>query len=125
MLATCADATKLGEACVGRRVTWYGQWTNSTSATVKGKKGAMHVFNTVGPDGDYSFAFPFIAEDTNPLQTVPRGQDVRAHFDAKWGPSRVVTVTGTIARVEKLIMIGQGTRDRVPVLADITITINY
>jgi hypothetical protein len=45
-------------------------------------------------------------------------------FDRKWGPSHIVTVTGTISRVETLIFIGRGTRYNVPVLTDIKITIN-
>jgi hypothetical protein len=122
---TVAEATRLGRGTVGRRVKWWGQWTNSQSETVKGKKGAVHVFNSPDANGDYTFQFPFMAEDTNPLDSVPRGMDVRAHFDAKWGPARIVIVTGTIAKVERLIMIGQGTRDNVPVLTDIAISLDF
>jgi hypothetical protein len=121
---TCADATKSGNDCVSRRVTWVGEWTHSQSAMVNRKMGASHIFNTVGPAGAFSFDYPFIAEDPHPLPSVPRGMNMHDHFNAKWGPTRIVTVTGTIARVERLIMIGKGTRDDVPVLTDITITIN-
>lgn len=122
---TCADATRMGRNSVGQRVRWHGMWTNSDGETVKGKRGAVHVFNTPDFNGDYTFAFPFMAEDTNPLERVLPGQNVGAHFDAKWGPSRIVIVSGTIARVTRLIVIGSGTRDNVPVLTDITISLDY
>src|SRR5712692_2556191 len=57
---TCAEATKLGDDCVGRRVNWVGQWTNSQSTRIGNKEGSQHLFNTRGPKGDFSFDYPFI-----------------------------------------------------------------
>jgi hypothetical protein len=117
---TCMEATKLGADSVGRRVTWIGQWTHSQS---KGK-GEKHIFYTQGPGGEFSFDYPFEAEDPKPLDHAQNGENVKEYFDSKWGPSRIVTVTGTINRVETLIFIGRGTRYSVPVLTDIQIKIN-
>ena len=96
----------------------------SQSATVGRKQGSKHLFDTDGSQGVFSFDYPFVAEDPNPLQSVGKGQNVKEVFDQRWGSTRIVTVTGTIVRVEKLTVIGQGTRNNVPVLTDITITIN-
>jgi hypothetical protein len=117
---TCVEATKLGPDCVGRRVTWVGQWTHSQSSG----KGSKHIFNSQSPTGQFSFDCPFEAEDPKPLDRGQKGENVAEYFDKKWGPSRIVTVTGTISRVETLIFIGRGTRYNVPVLTDIKITIN-
>jgi hypothetical protein len=117
---TCVEATKLGADSVGKRVTWVGQWTHSQS---KGK-GEKHIFYTQGPSGEFSFDYPFEAEDPTPRDPGRNGESLTSFLDRKWGPSHIVTVTGTISRVETLIFIGRGTRYSVPVLTDIKITIN-
>jgi hypothetical protein len=121
---TCLEATKMGRDCIGERVTWVGKWTNSQSAAVGRGNGSKHLFNSQGAQGNFSFDYPFVAEDPKPLPTIGKGQDIRAAFDQRWGPSRIVKVSGTITNVETLTVIGQGTRYNVPVLTDITITIN-
>jgi hypothetical protein len=121
---TCAEATKQGSECVGQRVTWVAKWTLSQSAPVDRQKGAQHIFYTQGPNGDYTFDYPFVAEDPKPLELSKKGEDIRADHARKWGPTGIVTVTGTITSVRTLILIGQGTRYNVPVLSDIKITIN-
>ena len=117
---TCVEATKLGADSVGKRVTWVGRWTASQS---KGK-GEKHIFYTQGLSGEFSFDYPFEAEDPTPRDPGRNGESMTSFFDRKWGPSHIVTVTGTISRVETLIFIGRGTRYNVPVLTDIKITIN-
>src|SRR5579864_295480 len=114
---TCMEATKLGTDSVGKRVTWVGKWTHSQSSG----KGSKHTFDTQGPDGDFTFDYPFEAEDPKPLDRGQSGENVRERLDRTWGTARVVTVTGTISRVETLIFIGRGTRHDVPVLSDIQI----
>jgi hypothetical protein len=117
---TCVEATKLGADSVGKRVTWVGKWTHSQSSG----NGEKHTFDTQGPSGEFSFDYPFEAEDPRPRDQGRNGESITSYFDRKWGPSRVVTLTGTISRVETLIFIGRGTRYSVPVLTDIKITIN-
>jgi hypothetical protein len=121
---TCAEASRIGDRCIGERVTWVGKWIHSQSARVGHEKGSQHIFNTQGPQGDYSFDCPFIAEDPNPLERAAKGQNVKERHDKRWGSTRIVTVTGTIARLETLVFIGKGTRHDVPVLSNITITIS-
>jgi len=121
---TCIEATKQGVDCVGERVTWVGKWKSSQSATVERQKGSQHFFYTQTPDGGFTFDYPFIAEEPKPLELAKRPQDIRPLHEMKWGPSRVVTVTGTISQVKTLIYIGEGTHYNVPVLTDIKITIN-
>jgi hypothetical protein len=118
---TCKEATRLGDGCIGRRVTWRGKWTHSQNATVGQQKGSEHVFNTPGPKGEFSFDYPFVVEEPTPLPAVVKGQNVRTPVDQKWGPTRVVTVTGTISRVVTLTVGGEGFHFKVPVLTDVTI----
>ena len=115
---TAAEATRMGKSCVGQRVTWVGKWTHSQSS---GTNGSKHIFETQGSEGSFSFDFPFVTVDAKPLEKLAKGQNVSEHFDELWGPTRVVTVTGTIAGLEKVIFIGRGTREQVPVLTNITI----
>ena len=117
---TCVEATKLGADSVGKRVTWVGKWTHSQSSG----KGEKHIFYTQGPSGEFSFDDPFEAVDPRPRDPGRNGESMTSFFDRKWGPSHIVTVTGTISRVETLIFIGRGTRYNVPVLTDIEIKIN-
>jgi hypothetical protein len=121
---TCIEATKQGVDCVGERVTWVGKWKSSQSATVENQKGSQHFFYTQSPQGGFTFDYPFIAEEPKPLELAKRPQDILPLRDKKWGPSLIVTVTGTISQVKTLIYIGEGTRYNVPVLTDIKITIN-
>src|SRR5262249_26444451 len=85
---TCADATKQGADCVGRKVAWVGKWKSSQSATVEKQKGSEHFFYTQTPDGGFSFDYPFIAEDPRPLDSPKQAGGIREYFDRKWGPSR-------------------------------------
>lgn len=117
---TCKEATKLGEGCIGRSVTWRGKWTHSKDTTIGQQKGSEHLFNTPGPKGDFSFDYPFLVEEPTPLSAVVKGQNVKARVDQKWGPTRVVTVTGTISRVVTLVT-EDGLRYKVPVLTDAAI----
>jgi len=52
------------------------------------------------------------------------GRNITEAHNKRWGPTRVVTVTGTISRVVELMFIGRETRNDVPVLTDIQITID-
>src|SRR5262249_57714322 len=99
-------------------------WKSSQGATVEKQKGSEHFFYTQTPDGGFSFDYPFIAEDPKPLDSPKQAGGIREYFDRKWGPSRIVTVTGTISQLKTLIYIGEGTHYNVPVLTDIKITIN-
>ena len=119
---TCAEATKLGESAVGQQVSWTGKWIHTKSTRRGPKGGTDHVFETRGPKGDFTFDFPFVAEDTKGWEPVPKGTDLIEHHKKLWGPNNIVTVTGTIKRVETLIFINRGERYNVPVLTDITIS---
>jgi hypothetical protein len=121
---TCMEATKLGADCVGKRVTWVGKWTHSQSTTINRQEASQHIFYTPDAGGTFTFDYPFIAEDPKPLGHAQKGENIKEYFNRKWGSSGIVTVTGTIARVETLIFIGRGTRYDVPVLTDIQIKIN-
>jgi len=120
---TCADATKQGRDCIGQRVAWTGKWHLSQSATIDRQKGAQHIFYSPGSNGVFSFEYPFIAEEPKPLELAKKGESIRENHARKWGPTGIVTVTGTIARIDTLILIGEGTRYNVPVLTDVKITI--
>jgi hypothetical protein len=140
---TRADLARRGGG-VGRRVTWVGERMASQSARVGKQEGTRHVFKGQGPRGEFTFDLPFIAEEPTPLKRVNRQrtkEELRrdleefVRFKQQTGlkgreavqaharlHADVVTVTGTITRLDTLIMLGQGTRYDVPVLADVTLT---
>lgn len=39
--------------------------------------------------------------------------------------ARIAVINGTIARLKRLITLGEGTRDNVPVLTDIMISLDF
>ncbi len=116
---SAAEVARFGAGCVGARVTWIGKWIHSQSS---GKaSNAQHIFESAGGGGDFSFDFPFIVADSKPLDRPVKGSNIKEFHDRRWGPTRIVTVTGTIDRLEKLIFIGRGTREQVPVLTEVMI----
>ncbi|MFL5241768.1 MAG: hypothetical protein ACJ8FY_06645 [Gemmataceae bacterium] len=121
---TCADAYREGRECIGRRVTWAGKRRLSQSARIDKKEGTQHIFYTQGPKGEFSFDFPFIAEDSKAMGPILSPKEMKEQRKKQWGSTGVVTVTGTISRLDTLMMIGTGTRYDVPVLRNITIKIN-
>lgn len=120
---TPAEASRLGEECIGQRVTWTGKWISTQSAPVGRQKGTQHIFETPGDSGAFSFDHPFIAEDPTPWQPAVKGENLTERKQRRWGATGVVTVTGTVDRLTRLMFIGRGTREQVPVLTDIKITI--
>jgi hypothetical protein len=144
---TRAEVANEGSFYVGERVTWVAEWKLTQSTLIAKKEGTQHVFDGQGPQGEFSFDFPFIAEEPTPVKQSP-GRNViqelvkrvmeERHKDsqAKRPKGRqdpkehaksiaiIVTVTGTINRLDTLIMLDRGTRHDVPVLTDITITTN-
>jgi hypothetical protein len=144
---TRAEVSNEGSFYVGERVVWVAQWTLTHSTLINQKEGTQYIFNGQGPDGEFTFDFPIIGEEPTPIKQSPNErviQDlVRRVLDEhrKSAPSKrprgrqdakqddkslaiIVTVTGTISRVDTLIMLDKGTRYDVPVLTGISITTN-
>jgi hypothetical protein len=143
---TRAAVGQLGDRYLGRRVTWVAQRAITQSAKIGSKDGTQHILKGQDTNGEFTLALAILAEEPKPFQskfkkrtpeemrrdleefqkfkkdTGLTGRDaVLAHGKLKID---TVTVTGTIARTETLIVIGQGTHHDVPVLTDIVIVSN-
>jgi hypothetical protein len=144
---TRAEVSNEGSFYVGERVAWVGEWKLTHSTLINKKEGTQYIFDGQGPLGEFSFDFPFIAEEPTPMKQSAGERVIRdlvqrqidehhKNFASKQPKSRqdakehakniaiIVTVTGTITRLDTLIMLGRGTRYDVPVLTDVTITSN-
>lgn len=138
---TRADAARLGEDCIGERVTWTGERATTQSARVEQIDGTQHIIKAQLPNGEYSFNLVFIVEEPIPFERKvlrPRTkeelhQDLEkflrfqkstglkgANAVKEYGKLKAdtVTVTGTISRLTTLFLIGEGTFQNVPVLTD-------
>jgi hypothetical protein len=144
---TRAEVSNEGSFYIGERVTWVAEWKLTHSTLINKKEGTQYIFDGQGPQGEFSFDFPFIAEEPTSMKQSPGErviQDVvkrvleehlksvaskrpKGRQDAKQDDKSlaiIVTVTGTITRLDTLIMLDRGTRYDVPVLTGITITAN-
>jgi hypothetical protein len=144
---TRAEVSNEGSFYVGERVTWVAQWKLTHSTLIDKKEGTQYIFDGQGPQGEFTFDFPFIAEEPTPMKQSSGERVIQdlvkrvLEEHRKSAPSKrpkgrqdakqdekslaiIVTVTGTIARLDTLIMLDRGTRYDVPVLTGITITAN-
>jgi hypothetical protein len=142
---TRAQVAELGSDCIGRRVSWVAVKWSSQSTKIGGQEGTQHIFRTQDAQGEFTFDLPFIAEEAKPLkldmrqrtkEEMRRDLEERREFQKKTGlkgreaaqahaklKMKIVTVTGTISRLDTLIFT-YGTRYQVPVLTNFTITPN-
>jgi hypothetical protein len=143
---TRAEVAEHGDLYLGRRVAWVAQRILSQSTLIGGKEGTQHILKGQDPRGEFSFDLPIIAEEPNPLklnfhsrtkeemqrdlneflkfkkESGLKGRQAAEQYSKRLAD--IVTVTGTIARTDTLILLGEGTRYDVPVLTDIVITSN-
>jgi hypothetical protein len=142
---TRAQVAELGGDCIGRRVSWVAVKWLSQSTKIGKQEGTQHIFRTQDAQGEFTFDLPFIAEEPKPLkldmrqrtkEELHRDLEEYKKFQKKTGlkgrqlveayakyQMKIVTVTGTISRLDTLICT-YGTRYKVPVLTNFTITPN-
>lgn len=142
---TRADAS--GRGCIGRQVTWVCRCQVSQSEGGH----TQHIFFAEEPKGVFSFDNVFIAEEPEPYRTSPGWQvlqdatkryreDAHRRFEElqrskqkrpkgkaqeeaeEYWRRHPITVTGTIRRLDTLLLLGHGRQTDVPVLKNITIT---
>ncbi|OAI45745.1 hypothetical protein AYO44_12455 [Planctomycetaceae bacterium SCGC AG-212-F19] len=142
---TRAEASERGS--IGRRVTW----TCRCQVSQADGGHTQHIFFAEEPKGVFAFDNVFIAVEPEPYRTSPGSQilqeatkryteDAHRRFEElkrskqkrlkgkaqeeaeEYWRLHPITVTGTISRLDTLLLFGHGRQTDVPVLKNITIT---